>query len=189
MGRQNRRVSNLCAQREAVNSYAFLYECYSPPGRLSLLISLSVPDLSFAGSGVVGRQLDLPLCRCTITTIKMTRAMRTATKSLDVSIVLVSGVREDWVRVGAECDKLRCSYLPPWHKRHCRRRGGPVFYHERDHFEESGVWALWGHQNKEYLLFYSYSSSGPGKRYRPQCRRISKKGNISAPKIPACRSA
>ena len=34
--------------------------------------------------------------------ILMTRAIRTATKPLDMRIVLVSGVREDWARVGED---------------------------------------------------------------------------------------
>lgn len=48
---------------KAVNNYAFRYECYSPPGRLSLLTSLSVPHFRFAGGGVVTGRLDLPLRR------------------------------------------------------------------------------------------------------------------------------
>ena len=61
----------------------------------------------FAGSGVVAvaGRLDLPMCRRTTTTIKVTRAIRTS-MSLEVSIVLVSRVREDWGRVGAEYDLL-----------------------------------------------------------------------------------
>ena len=106
-----------------------------------MLTSLLVPELIFAGSGVAAGRLDLPLCRCTITTIKMTRAMRTATKSLDVSIVLVSGVK--WARVDAECGKLRwSSYLLSWHRRDYKWRGGAAFYHKKDHFEERGVPAL-----------------------------------------------
>jgi hypothetical protein len=90
-------------------------------------------------NGVVGGRLDLPLCHCTIKIINMTRAMRTATESLEVSNVLVSGVsvRDDWARVGAECEKLQCSsYLLSWHKRHYRwrSRGAAVFYHEKKPF-------------------------------------------------------
>ena len=62
--------------------------------------------------------LDLTLCRCTTTTIKMTRTIRTATESLDVNIDLVFGIREDWARARAESETLRCSYcLLSRHKR------------------------------------------------------------------------
>jgi hypothetical protein len=157
-----------------MNSYAFRYECYPPPGRLSLLTLLSVPDLRLAGSGVVGERLDLPLCHCTIKIINMTRAMRTATKFSDVSIALVSGVREDWTRVCAECEKLRCSrssYLLSWHKRHYRWRGGAVFYHEKKTILRRELCRhCRGHQNEEYSLFYSCSSSGEERR-RPHVQK------------------
>jgi hypothetical protein len=151
VGRQNRRVSNLCAKREAVNSYALRYECYSPPGRLSLLTSLSVLNLMFAGSGVVAGR---PMCRCTITAIRMTRAMRTATESLEVSIVLVSGAREDRARVGAECEKLRCSsYLLSRHKRYYRWRGGAVFFiTKKTILRRAGCGHCRGHQTEDYFL-------------------------------------
>ena len=85
-------------------------------------------------------RLDLLLCRRTATTTKVTKVMRAAI-SVNVSIVLVSGVREDWAEAGAKREKLRCpSYLLSRHKRHYRWRGGAVFPSRiKTIFEESGV--------------------------------------------------
>ena len=68
---------------------------YSPPGRRSLLASLSVPNLGFVfAGGAVGRVLRfiLPRRRCTMATIRVRRrGARNATRSLGVSMGFISG--------------------------------------------------------------------------------------------------
>ena len=69
-------------------------EHYSPPGRRSLLESLSVPDLGFAfAGGAVGRVLRFALMRrcCMMATIRVTRRRaRNATRSLGVRVGFIS---------------------------------------------------------------------------------------------------
>jgi hypothetical protein len=76
-------------------SHSDSQESYSPPGRRSLLTSLSIPDLMFAfAGGAVGRMLrfSLPSRHCTMARMRATRMRaRNAMRSLGVSMGFISG--------------------------------------------------------------------------------------------------